>query len=191
MKSGYVGNLPARTYVALLRSKRPLRNQGFTLIELTMVIFLISLMLTITLPKLQNIALSDTLKNTLRTLTSTVNELRYQAIRENQTYYLNYDFGTKKFWSDSPNLTIEQRTLAKQNAVALPSEISVIDITFIDGEVLSAGQVSIAINKEGYADPAVIHLGSNDGRQYTFVLRPFLANINIVKDYVKISDVKL
>jgi prepilin-type N-terminal cleavage/methylation domain-containing protein len=171
--------------------QRSSRNQGFTLIELTMVIFLVGLMLTISLPNLRNIALSDNLKNTLRTLTSTVNELRYQAIREHQAYYLNYDFGTKKFWADSASLATEERELAKQNAVALPADVNVTDITFINGEVLSTGQASLVINKEGYADPAVIHLISDDGRQFTFVLRPFLASVNIVKDYVKISDVKL
>jgi prepilin-type N-terminal cleavage/methylation domain-containing protein len=172
-------------------SKSSCNNHGFTLIELTMVIFLVGLMLSIVLPNLKSLALSDNLKNSLRTLTSTVNELRYQAIRENQAYYLNYDFGTKKFWTDSSYLTIEQRVLAKQNAIALPADVNVIDISFLDGEVLTTGQTSIGINKEGYADPAVIHMGSNDGRQFTFVLRPFLASVNIVKDYIKISDVKL
>jgi prepilin-type N-terminal cleavage/methylation domain-containing protein len=166
-------------------------NQGFTLIELSMVILLVGFMLMITLPRIQNIALSDTLKNTLRTLTSMISELRYQAIRENQEYYLNFDFGTKKFWTDSSYLTEEQRALAKQNSIVLPSSIHVVDITFKDGEVLTTGQVSIGINKDGYVDPAVIHLGSDDGRQFTFVLRPFLASVSILKDYIKISDVKL
>jgi prepilin-type N-terminal cleavage/methylation domain-containing protein len=184
-------NLLIQSSAKAIRFQCSRNNQGFTLIELTMVILLVGLMLTITLPNLRNMALSDNLKNTLRTLTSTVNELRYQAIRESRTYYLNYDFGTKKFWVDSSYLTIEERTLAKQNAVALSSDIYVIDIIFLDGEVLSTGQASIGINRDGYADPAVIHLGSDDGRQFTFVLRPFLASVNIVKDYVKISDVKL
>jgi prepilin-type N-terminal cleavage/methylation domain-containing protein len=183
-----LGNMPVRTLSGSITSQY---DQGFTLIELTVVILLTGFMLMITLPRLQNIAFSDNLKNTLRTLTSMINELRYQAIRENQEYYLNFDFGTKKFWTDSSYLTEEQRTLAKKNSVALPSSINVVDITFKDGEVLTAGQVSIGVNKDGYVDPAVIHLGSDDGRQFTFVLRPFLASVNILKDYVKISDVKL
>jgi prepilin-type N-terminal cleavage/methylation domain-containing protein len=166
-------------------------NQGFTLIELAMVILLIGFMLTITLPRLQNLALSDNLKTTMRTLTSTINEIKYQAIKDNQTYYLKFDFSAKKFWADSPSLTEEEQIDAKKNSIALPSDVNVTDIEFKDGQAISTGEVSISVNKNGYIDPSVIHLSSNDGRRFTFVLRPFMANVNVLENYVNIDDVKL
>lgn len=175
----------------LSATNRSSRHQGFTLIELAMVILLIGFMLTITLPKLQNLALGDKLKTLIRTLTSTINEIRYQAIKDNQTYYLKFDFGAKKFWADSPTLTEEERIAAKNNSIALPTDVNVIDIEFNDGQTISTGEISIGVNKMGYIDPSVIHLSSDDGRKFTFVLRPFLASVNVLENYVKIEDVKL
>jgi prepilin-type N-terminal cleavage/methylation domain-containing protein len=182
------GQTPMRDKPASVRSSS---YQGFTLIELVMVILLIGFMLTITLPRLQNLALGDNLKTVLRTLTSTINEIKYQAIKDNRTYYLKFDFGAKKFWSDSSNLTEEERIDAKKNSIVLPSDVNVTDIEFKDGRAISTGEVSIGVNKKGYIDPSVIHLSSNDGRRFTFVLRPFLASVNVLENYINIEDVKL
>lgn len=175
----------------LSASVRASGNQGFTLIELAMVILLAGFMLTITLPRLQNLALGDNLKTVLRTLTSTINEIKYQAIKDNQTYYLKFDFNTRKFWAESPNLTEEERINARENSITLPSDVNVTDVEFKDGPAISTGEVSIGVNKKGYIDPSVIHLSSNDGRRFTFVLRPFLASVNVLETYVNIEDVKL
>jgi len=164
---------------------------GFTLIELTMVILLIGFMLSITLPRLHDVALSDTLKNTVRTMTSTINEVRYQAIKDNQEYFLKFDFGSKKFWTDSSSLSEQERTAAKKNSFSLPSDIRVIDICFKGGENKTSGEISIGFSKEGYISPVVIHLGSEDGRQFTFVLSPFLGNVNVLENYIAIEDAKL
>lgn len=169
----------------------PLDTRGFTLIELTMVVFLLGIMLTLTLPRLRDVALSDNLKNTVRTLTSTVKEIRYQAIKDNHEYLLKFDFDSKKFWSDSPYLTEEKRTAAEENPITLPPDVRVIDISFRDGEKKTSGEVSINFSKEGYISPSVIHLGSDDGRQFTYILRPFLGDADIIEDYVEIGEARL
>jgi prepilin-type N-terminal cleavage/methylation domain-containing protein len=165
--------------------------RGFTLIELTMVVFLLGIMLTLTLPRLRDVALSDNLKNTVRTLTSTVKEIRYQAIKDNHEYLLKFDFDSKKFWSDSPYLTEEKRIAAEESPITLPPDVRVIDISFKDGEKKTSGEVSINFSKEGYISPSVIHLGSDDGRQFTYILRPFLGDADIIEDYVEIGEARL
>jgi len=164
---------------------------GFTLIELTMVILLVGFMLSLTLPRLRDVALSDTLKNTVRTLTATVKELRYQAIKDSQEYYLIFDFGSKKFRTESPYFTEAERVDAKKNSFSLPADVRVIDICFKSDEKKTTGEVSIGFNKDGYIIPSVIHLGSEDGRRFTFVLRPFLGDVTVLEEYLEIGDVKL
>ena len=171
---------------------QPFKNrEGFTLIELTMVVFLLSIMLSLTLPSLRDIALSDNLKNTVRTMTSTVKELRYQAIKNGEEYDLVFSFGSKEFWTDSAHLTDEERVAAKKNSFSLPSDVRVIDISFRDGEKKTSGEVSIGFSKEGYIVPSVIHLGSEDGRQFSFILRPFLGDVDIIEDYIEIRDITI
>jgi prepilin-type N-terminal cleavage/methylation domain-containing protein len=164
---------------------------GFTLIEMTMVIFLMGIMLSLTLPRLRDIALSDNLKNTVRTMNATVKEIRYQAIKDSHEYLLKFDFSSKAFWSDSPYLTEEKRIAAKENSISLPSDIRVIDISFKDGDKKTSGEVSIRFSKEGYISPSVIHLGSDDGRRFTYILRPFLGDADIIEEYVEIEEVTL
>ena len=166
-------------------------QEGFTLIELTMVIILLGFMLSLTLPRLRDVALSDNLKNTIRKMTAMVNEIRYQAIKDNTEYYLIYDFGSNQFWVDSPYFTEEEHFAAKEGAFSLPSDIRVIDIYFKGGEQKSDGAIYIVFSKEGYIIPTIIHFGSNDGRRFTFVLRPFLGDVEVLEEYVGIEDVKL
>jgi general secretion pathway protein H len=166
-------------------------RSGFTLIEMTMVIFLMGIMLSLTLPRLRDVALSDNLKNTVRTMNATVKEIRYQAIKDSHEYLLKFDFSSKAFWSDSPYLTEEKRIAAKENSISLPSDVRVIDISFQDGDKKTSGEVSIQFSKEGYISPSVIHLGSDDGRRFTYILRPFLGDADIIEEYVEIGEVTL
>jgi prepilin-type N-terminal cleavage/methylation domain-containing protein len=170
----------------------PIEYQGgFTLIELTMVVFLLGIMLSLTLPRLSDVALSDTLKKTVRTMTATVKEIRYQAIKDSQEYTLVYDFGLKKFYTNSPGLSEEEQIAAKESSFSLPSDVQVIDISFKNNEKKNSGEVEIGFSKEGYITPSVIHLGSDDGRRFTFILRPLLGDVNVLEEYVEIKDVKL
>lgn len=162
---------------------------GFTLIELTIVILLMGFMLSFALPRVRDVALSDNLKSTVRLLTSTIKELRYQAIKDNQEYFLKFDFASKKFWRDSPYLSEDDRAVAYKNAFSPPPDVSVIDICLKEDEKYLSGTISISFSREGYISPGVIHLASEDGRQFTLSLRPFLGDVDVLEEYVEIEDV--
>jgi len=164
---------------------------GFTLIELTMVILITGFFLSLTLPGLRDVALSDTLKNTVRIMTSRINEIRYQAIKDNQEYLLIFEFGTKEFWVDSTGLTDEERITAQKAAFTLPSDVRVSDISFKDEDKKTSGTIKIRFTKEGYIVPTAIHLSSEDGRQFTLVLRPFLGDLDVLENYVDIDEVRI
>jgi prepilin-type N-terminal cleavage/methylation domain-containing protein len=165
--------------------------EGFTLIELTITILLVGFMLSFTLPRIRDVALSDNLKTTVRTLTSTIKELRYQAIKDNQEYFLKFSFASKKLWSDSTYLSEDDRAAALKNAYSPPSDVRIIDICLKDGGKYLSGIISIGFSREGYISPSVIHLGSEDGRQFTLSLRPFLGDVEVLEGYVEIEDVEM
>ncbi len=52
-----------------------------------------------------------------------------------------------------------------------------------------AGEAAIRFNKKGYVQQSVIHLASEDGRQFTLVLSPFLGRVRILERYVEFEDV--
>jgi prepilin-type N-terminal cleavage/methylation domain-containing protein len=165
--------------------------RGFTLIELTMVILLVGFLLSLTMPGLRDATLGDNLKSTVRILTSTIKELRYQAIKNNQEYFLKFDFGSKKFWTDSPYLSEEDRIAAIENSFSPPSDVRIIDIYLKGEEKNSSGEIGISFTKEGYIYPSIIHLVSEDGRQVTIALMPFLGSVNVMEGYAEIEDVEM
>ena len=75
---------------------------GFTLIELAMVIFLLGMFLSLTVPRLRDAALKDSLKNSSRKLIGYITEVRSMAIRDHIDYYLMLDLDSNQLWIDSP-----------------------------------------------------------------------------------------
>ena len=172
--------------------RKPFYNPGgFTLIELSMVIFLTGLIVSMVLPQIRDAALSDTLKNTAMVLTSTVNEIRHQAIKDNRECLLKFNFETKRFRADLAWITDEERNLAETLSFSLPPDIDVMDICFKDGSVYTSQEVSIPFSREGYITPAVIHLSSKDGRRFSFILRPFLGDACVVEEYIEIDNAEM
>lgn len=164
--------------------------RGFTLIELTMVIILFGILLSLTLPRFREAVITDDLKSTSRKIISAIRELRYFSIKEYKDNYLVFDLGSDQFWTDSSFITEEERITARENASNIPEGVGIIDIWLRNGGKKSSGETRIRFTKEGYIQPSVIHLGSEDGRNFTLVLRPFLGKINVMDRYVEFEEIE-
>jgi general secretion pathway protein H len=162
---------------------------GFTLIELTMVILLLIMFLSLTIPRFRDAVLRDSLKNSSRKLISNITELRNTAIRDNIDYYLIFDIDSNRLWTDSPMIEEEEREDIKERAYTFPEDVRIIDIMFRDEGEKTTGITSIRFTREGYIRPSIIHLGSKDGRKFTFVLSPFLGRVELLEDYFDFEEI--
>ncbi len=163
-------------------------SRGYTLIELTVVVLLISLMAVMAIPRFRYALLTDDLKSTTRKMTGIIRNLRNEAVRTQQTQYLHLDLESNRFWTDSAAMTEEERVLAQKRTSSLPQGVNLVDV-WLKGEGKKAeGRASIPFTKKGYAPQAVIHLGSEDGRRFTLVLSPFLHRIEVMDDYVDFGN---
>lgn len=163
--------------------------RGFTLIELIVVIFLIGMFLSITIPRLRDAVLTDSLKNSSRKLISYITELRNMAIRDNVDCYLILDIDSNRLWIDSPMMEDEEQENIQETAYVFPEDVQITDILFRDETEITAGITSIRFTKEGYIRPSIIHLGSKDGRKFSFVLSPFLGRVELLEDYVDFEEI--
>jgi prepilin-type N-terminal cleavage/methylation domain-containing protein len=161
---------------------------GFTLIELTMVILLITMFLSLTVPRLGDSVLKDSLKSSSRKMIGYITELRNMAIRDNIDYYLSLDIDSNRLWVEPAVTDVEDREDVQERAYTFPEEVRIIDILFRDEGEKTSGITSIRFTSEGYIRPSIIHLGSKDGRKFTFVLRPFLGKVELMEDYVDFED---
>jgi Tfp pilus assembly protein FimT len=160
--------------------------RAYTLVELTVVIFLIGLMLALTVPRVQHSLLSDDLKAASRCMIGTVNTLRENAVRDQKAYMLHFDMALNRFWISYDAMTAEEEAEARQNASPLSKGVRVVDVYYKGVGKKDVGDAAIRFTKEGYVQQAVIHLGAKDGRTYSLVLSPFLGTVKTFDSYVEI-----
>ena len=84
-------------------------TKGFTLIELTVVVFLIGVMLAVSIPRFRYSLITDNLKSTTRRIIGLVKGLRNEAIREQKMYLLHFDIGSNQLWIDFDDITRRTR----------------------------------------------------------------------------------
>jgi general secretion pathway protein H len=164
------------------------QSKGFTFIELTVVILLIGLMFALTIPRFQGALLTDDLKKTTRRMIGMIKNLRNEAIREQKDYFLHFDFESNRLWIDSADMTEMERATASEEASHLPDGVRIMDVWFRGEGKTMSGEAAIRFNRKGYVPQSVIHLGSEDGREFTLVLSPFLGRVKVLETYVDFVD---
>ncbi len=163
------------------------REKGYTLIELAVVVVLISLFLALSIPRFQYAMVTDDLKTTTRKIIGLVNGLRNEAIREQKSYVFHLDLEGNRLWIESDGMGEEERALAREGAFKFPQGVRILDIWRRGKGKKVDGEAVIRFSKKGYVQQTVIHLGSEDGREFTLELSPFLGTIKIYNKYVDIE----
>jgi prepilin-type N-terminal cleavage/methylation domain-containing protein len=162
--------------------------KGYTFIELAVVILLLGIMITLITPRMRDTLLTNDLKATTRKIVGVIKGLRIEAVRAQETFYLHFDLGANRCWSDSSSMTGRERALEREKAFFLPENIRVLDIWILGKEKQQAGVAALRFGKKGYVQKTAIHLGSRDGRVFTLLLSPFLSRIEVLDRYVELED---
>ena len=164
------------------------QERGFSLIELTVVVVIIALTMAITMPRFRASLLSDHLKASTRRVAMLITSLSKEAVRENKDYLLYFDLSENRYWTENPGLTEEGRLIAREQAVNLPEDVRLLDIMKKGDEIRTAGEISIMITKKGYLQPAIIHMGSDQGKVFTIYLKTFAGKAEILAGYVEVEE---
>ncbi|MBW6486639.1 MAG: type II secretion system GspH family protein [Syntrophobacterales bacterium] len=158
-------------------------NRGYTLIELSVVVLLIGMMLVIAVPRVREAVFSDALKATARRLVGAARELKNEAIREQVDYILHLDLDHPGFWVYSADTTPEKLAEIRKKASPFAEGLKITDFIRPGEEKQTEGNAEIRFHRQGYVDPAVIHLKKND-REFTVVFQPFLNTVTVYEKYV-------
>lgn len=163
------------------------KRHGYTLIELTVVVVLIGMMLAISIPRFRYSLLNDNLKSVTRRMIGFVKEIRNDAVREQKAYFLYLNLESNKVWVESSGMGQEERVMTRERAFTLPGDIRIMDVWRKEWGKQVDGEVAIRFTKKGYVEHTAIHLGAEDGREFTLILSPFLGTIKGYDKYVDIG----
>jgi len=163
-------------------------NQGFTLIELIVVITLISLMLFFAIPRFQVDVLSDNTNKVSRWIMVKVHSLKEKAVREQKLYVLHISLDSNRLWVTSEIMSQEELQAAEANGYELSDDINLLDVEYPDEEKISVGRADIYFYKKGYSDKAIIHISNDDNERRSFLIEPFLSRVRLYNKYIGFED---
>ena len=192
LKSCFAGTPSGKNNLLLFRSanfphfifkKASHHTRGYTLIELIVVIVLLGLMFGITVPRFRQNLLSDSLDATSLRLIGFAQDLREKAISGQVSYMFHLDIREKRIWAFASTATEEEQEAARERAYELPADVKIQDVwSWSSGKVFD--EARIRFSRKGYIEQSMIHLQSEDGREVSLELTPFLGSIKIHEGYV-------
>ncbi|MHB8138569.1 MAG: pilus assembly FimT family protein [Smithellaceae bacterium] len=163
-----------------------MNKQGFTLIELMVVIALVGLILTLAVPTTRDVLTVNNVKKASRLLIGLERKLRVEAVRDQVDYILMIDIPGANYYVITSDMTAEKRDEMKKSTKKFPAGVAILDIVTQKNEKIANGVAKIKFGRNSVSPPLVIHLGEEEEKM-TLVLNPFLGVTAVYDQYVVIS----
>ena len=164
---------------------RILHSEGFTLVELLIVIVVLGLVLTFTIPKLGEIGEAN-LKQSARHLTGMIRFLRDDAQAKKEVYRLKFDIQNGHYWPEVRHTNgkiVEFKRL--QTVMAEEGSLSGAT-TFRDVRVAShPDDPYIQFTPGGWVEHALIHLRDGDNKDFTLIVNSLTGTTELREGYVE------
>lgn len=157
-------------------------EQGFTLVELTLVIALLGLLLGLVIPRLPAIG-GNQLEASARRIAGTVRHLYNEAALSGREHRLAFDLDKNslggRILEDDGEL---QMTTGSGRDHTLSSAVDIVDVSIPGRNKVTTGQIASRIYPVGWMEETVIHLKS-DKRTLTLHLQPLTGVTDIYEGY--------
>ena len=160
------------------------QSWGFTLIELMVVMLLITIVLTVAVPRLGSGIMQDPQKHVTRWMISTARTLRAMAVEKQQIQTLVIDLDNHRMWTTDAQMNEEAMAAAADKAFDLPSSIKIADVEFPNKERVASGTVAIQFYPSGYADQALVHLEHDNTIRFSYKFEPLLPKVKRLEEWV-------
>jgi prepilin-type N-terminal cleavage/methylation domain-containing protein len=157
---------------------------GFTLIELMVVMFLITIFLAVAIPRFDSGFAQDPVKKTTRWMVNATRTLRSDAVRLQRIQSLVVDLANNRMWIIDESMNEEAMDEASEKAFILPTSIKVLDVEYPQADRVSTGTAEINFYPTGYADNSIIHLEEDESQRYSVLVEPLLPKIKVVEEWL-------
>jgi general secretion pathway protein H len=174
---------PAVTRGAL--AARPWREaeRGFTLLELSVVLFIIGLIITMAMPRLGAIR-SVHLKSEARRLAGRASYLYARATADKVVMRLTFDLDTNSYSVSRLDPYARQPIFVPDaepgfGPVLMPAGVRLRDVTVEGTGTLTRGTANCFFYPEGFVDATTIHLIDDSGTVFTLSFNPLTGRVAI------------
>ncbi len=171
---------------------RRARN-GFTLIELTVVLFLIGIFLSVAVPNLDNVLFRSDLKSTARSLKAAVRVLRSKSIATGRYGVLCLDLDKNAYWGEmEPHGARDAWGRRPENEIVVPRRslaegIRIRDAMNIRTRKMQTGTLCSILNSKGVIEETVLHLTDRRDRVLTIVINAYTGRFSLYDEYVDVE----
>lgn len=159
---------------------------GFTLIELTIIIVILGVMLSLIIPRLGEIGEAN-LKRSARHITGMIRFLRDESQAKKAVYRLRFDIQEGRYWGEVMTRTSDDAVEFKRFSSEMGSEGSLSgQTTFRDIKVAShPDDPYVEFTPDGWVESAIIHLRDGDGRDFTLLVNPLTGSTELRDGYIE------
>ncbi|NIP37626.1 MAG: prepilin-type N-terminal cleavage/methylation domain-containing protein [Candidatus Dadabacteria bacterium] len=160
-------------------------NTGFTLIELSIVVLILSAFMFVAVPRFDNLTRGN-LKSSSRNLSTTIKYLYSEAAFKKKIHKLAFDIDEGEYWVEvlevdeyikSPDPFLRKKKL--------PHNVFFKDIVTqrSQGASTEGKDEFILFLPSGFVEPVVIHLESEAGDIYTLATKPYTGATRVFDEY--------
>ena len=155
---------------------------GFTLVEITIVVFIISLFTAFALPRLPDLTAYKLEKNGRR-IAHTISYLYTQASSHRMLLRFNLDIKTGKYYATTMNMdgTFEKTEFALFKKGRLSDGVKVASFTSLYSGTFIGESGYMHLMPEGFAEQAVIVLSDRKGKMLSLVVDPLSGRVSAYK----------
>jgi prepilin-type N-terminal cleavage/methylation domain-containing protein len=167
-------------------------QDGFSLVELSIVLLLLSFLLLLSIPRFGAVLVGQRLNSTGHFITGMVRYLYDQSTAKRRVYRLNYGLKEGAIWVTFPNdegefIEDQSSTFTRQRK--LPTGIQFEDIVTA-AEKVTEGQAYTQFFPTGLVDRTIVHLRAEDGAQLSVLIHPLSGRVTIEPGYRELEVVQ-
>ncbi len=162
------------------------RQHGYSILELSLVLFLLALASFIALPRLGAVLVGGRAEGALRTLTETIHYARSTAAVGAQDLFLHLDLREGKYWlSRDPSLISEpEYTEDLAEIHRLPAGVKFKEVTTLGRGRVAEGRVTVRFFPDGTVETADLHIEDRDSREFTLSIHPLTGSVHVEEKYI-------